>query len=501
MGRRLRGALGGPGAPGGPGPGGGPAEAGGVWSRSRRRLTLGLVLTVSAAAFEALATATSMPATARDLGGLAWYGWAFSGFMLANIVGVTAAGAALDRQGATRPFVAGVALFSVGLLTAGLAPAMPVVVAGRVIQGLGAGYVSSVAYVSVRRGYPQADRPAMLALLSTAWVVPGLIGPAVAGTLADNVSWRAVFLGLAPLVPLAAVLPYPALRRLGERPAPAAPGPGGLPAGTGGRWRVVTALVLAAGTALLLAGLTRPSVPSLALATVGLGAMVPAARRLLLDGIGRGRPGLLAAMAVHGLVSFAFFGAEAFLPLALTSVRGQSSTAAGLALTAATVTWTAGSWTQARLAPRGRWRLLVTTGLAVLFAGITGVAAVLLPAVPVPTAALAWGFGGIGMGVVFSTCTLVILQTTEPERAGAASAAMQLAQTLGVALGTGLGGAGVALAASGAWPVRDAIGATDGLSLLALVLAMVAAARLPRGPGDARRPRPAPGRAAPTSPR
>jgi MFS family permease len=458
----------------------GTAEAGGVWSRSHRRLTLGLVLTVSAAAFEALATATSMPATARDLGGLEWYGWAFSGFMLANIVGVTAAGTALDRGRASWPFAAGAMLFSAGLLAAGLAPTMPVVVAGRMIQGLGAGCMSSVAYVTVRRGYPEAARPSMLALLSTAWVVPGLIGPAVAGALADNVSWRAVFLALAPLVPLAAVLPFPALRRLGERPAAGVPGP------PDARWRAATAFGLAGGVGLMLAGLTRPTPSSLALAALGLAVVVPAARRLLRGGGGSGRPGLLAALTVHGLVSFAFFGAEAFLPLALTSVRGQSSTAAGLALTSATVTWTVGSWIQARLAPSGRWPLLVIAGLCALFAGITGVAVVLLPVVPVVTAALAWGVGGVGMGVVFSTCTLAILQTAEPGHAGAASATMQLAQTLGVALGTGLGGAGVALAATTGWPVRDAIGVTDGLALLALALAMVVAAWLPRGPDGGR---------------
>jgi len=65
----------------------------GIWSSTHRSLTIGLVLTVSGAAFEALAVATTLPATIRDLGGLALYGWAFSAFMLANLIGITVAGA------------------------------------------------------------------------------------------------------------------------------------------------------------------------------------------------------------------------------------------------------------------------------------------------------------------------------------------------------------------------------------------------------------------------
>src|SRR5205085_4539100 len=57
----------------------------GIWSHRNRPLTIGLTMTVVAAAFEALAVATTLPATTRDIGGLALYGWAFSAFMLANL--------------------------------------------------------------------------------------------------------------------------------------------------------------------------------------------------------------------------------------------------------------------------------------------------------------------------------------------------------------------------------------------------------------------------------
>src|SRR5579859_987534 len=163
---------------------------GGIWSRSHRWLTIGLVLTVAGAAFEAISVATTMPATARDLGGLALYGWAFSAFMLTNLVGITLAGAEADRGGPARPYAVGVVLFALGLMIAGLAPTMVVVIAGRAVQGLGAGFISSVAYVAVGRGYPPEAKARMLAILSSAWVIPGLVGPAVAGLIATHLGWR-----------------------------------------------------------------------------------------------------------------------------------------------------------------------------------------------------------------------------------------------------------------------------------------------------------------------
>src|SRR5271156_6982985 len=92
----------------------------GLWAPHRRALTLGLVLTVTFVASEALAVITVMPLVAHDLHGLALYGWVFSSFQLASLVGIVAAGRDADRHGPARPHVAGLGLFSAGLLLGGL---------------------------------------------------------------------------------------------------------------------------------------------------------------------------------------------------------------------------------------------------------------------------------------------------------------------------------------------------------------------------------------------
>ena len=177
---------------------------------------------------------------------------------------------------------------------------MQVLVAARALQGLGAGVIGSIAYVAIARGYPDALKPQMLAIVSSAWVVPGLIGPAISGAVADYAGWRWVFLGLAPLPVFAGLLTLPALRRLGS--------------GSGARrdWsRIAAAFGLAAGAGMLLAGLgAQPMLLAAGLVAGGAALGLPSLARLLPPGTLRARPGLPAAVLTSGLLSLAFFGVD-----------------------------------------------------------------------------------------------------------------------------------------------------------------------------------------------
>ena len=447
-----------------------------------RGLTTGLVLTVSVVAFEALAVATVLPATAGDLGGVSLYGWAFSAFMLAQLVTIGIAGRAVDERGPAGPFGAGLVLFTAGLLACGLAPSMAVLVLGRVVQGAGAGAMTVVVYAAVGRGYPETARPRAMAYLSSAWVVPGLVAPALGGVVAEHLGWRWVFLGLGAMPVVAAGLVLPALRRL---PPEAGTGPLGSP--------VLPGVRLAAGAGLALGGLgglgSGPALVDGLVIAGGLALAVPAARSLLPPPALSDRPGLPVAVAVRVLNTYAFFGADAFLALALASVRGLSPSGVGLALTAATLTWTAGSWLQARLAGRVSRRSLVVGGQALGSVGIALAAAVLSPGVPVPVAAVAWGLAGLGQGLAMPTISLIALSAARPGEEGAVSASVQLAEVLGVALGTGTGGALVALALASDWDRRAGLAVTFAVMLGVALTGLLAASRLP---ADHRRGGPAP---------
>ena len=325
-----------------PGPSAEPADpagpVAGLWSPARRQLTVGLVLTITLVAFEALAVATVMPDVKDDLGGLALYGWVFSGFFLASLLGIVVAGQWADERGLALPFTAGLVLFGVGLVVGGAAGSMPVLVAGRLAQGFGAGAIPATAYAAIGRGYPTSLRPRMFATMSTAWVIPGLVGPAVATLVEHAWTWRVVFLGLLPFVAVAVVMTVPALRALDASPLATGPAdheatraaaaeaesevpdePGGDdPAETHHLQRV---LVLVVGVGAVLAATSNAPLPlAVVLVAVGLPAAGWAFVGLVPPGTLRLAPGVPATVAVRGLLTCGFFAADAY-------VRSRSPTA------------------------------------------------------------------------------------------------------------------------------------------------------------------------------
>jgi MFS family permease len=491
-----------------------PAPAG-LWSAEHRALTIGLVLTITFIASEALAVVTIMPVVARDLSGLRLYGWVFSAFMLGDVVGIVVAGRQTDRYGPARPFIGGLVLFGAGLLLGGLAPTMLVLVCGRALQGIGAGAVPAVAYVAIGRTLPDHLRARMMAVLSTAWVLPGLAGPAVSAAVAALFGWRWVFLGLLPLVAVTGSLAVPALVRLG-RPDRAQPGqaserqPGGHDADARGAntgqtgvpeagpdgARHVTApqpgtehslpdgLAAAAGAALILAGLTLVAgsgevIAGVGLLIVGAGALGRSLHRLLPAGTFTARPGLPVVVLCRGLLTFTFFGADAYVTLTITTVRHHTPVLAGLAVTGATLAWTAGAWLQSRLNRQWEARRLVGWGVAIVVVGLAAMSTVLLPATPVAVGIAAWTIAGFGIGLAYAPISLLMLRTAPPGREGWAAASLSLTDVLGTALGIGAGGAAVAAATAHGWPLATGVGIAFAIAGVGAVAFAAASRRLP----------------------
>jgi MFS family permease len=436
--------------------------------RGRGRLTGGLILLETVTAIQLLIVITVMPVVVKELGGLRLYGWAFAAAGIAAIVALPATGQWADRWGPARALSVVMTIFVAGTVLASLAPSMPVFVVGRFLQGWGLGAQYAVSLGAVAKTYPDEYRPRVLALLSAAWVIPSLIGPSLGAVIATTAGWRWAFAVSLPFVAVAMWLVLPELRRLPSTPA-----------GAVDRVAVRWLVQLAAGTTALLWGLTELTWWSIALVVGGALLLLPALRRILPRGTFRARRGLPAAAAASFLVAFAFFGMDGFIPLMVTDVRGRTVAAAGLVITLASVAWAVGSWWQSRVAGRRTRSGLVAGGDAMVLAGSAAMAAGLATGVPLALPFLGWTLAGFGMGVAYPTITLVSMEQAIEGRQTQSIASVQLSEALGAALGPGLGGCAVALAASAGASLTTGLAGAFALCLAAGILLLAVCRRLP----------------------
>ena len=214
------------------------------------------------------------------------------------------------------------------------------------------------------------------------------------------------------------------------------------------------------------------------LCAIGIPVAVTAFLGLVPAGTVRLAPGVPAAILVRGVLTFAFFGTDAYVSLAFHEVRDRPTWVAGVALTGATLGWTAAAWVQERLVHTLGPRRLVMIGFSLLAVGIVGMHGALGP-FPVPVAIAIWSLAGAGVGLSYAPLAVTVLGFAEPGREGSASSSLQLTDTLGVSLGTGIGGAFVALGESQGWEVRSALEVAFAVTLAVAVAGIFAARRLP----------------------
>ncbi|HVK23477.1 MAG TPA: MFS transporter [Actinokineospora sp.] len=417
-----------------------------LWHADKRATTIGMLLLITIAAFEHLGVSTAMPRMLADLDGGAYYSWPFTAFLAASVMATVLSGRWCDRVGPGPVLYVGPAVFLAGLLVAGTADGMATLLVGRVLQGLGIGLEIVAVYVLVALIYPERSRPAVFGILSAAWVVPSIVGPTLAGLVTERLGWRWVFLGLAPLALLGAILLVPALRSL--------PAPTKTPSTR--RGLPLAAVAAALGIPAVTWAAQHPSLGTLGLALAGVALLVPALRTLLPKGTLTARRGLPSAVLARGLLAGAFFGVEAFLPLTLTAVHGYSPATAGLPLTLGALGWSAASHWQGRHPEIAR-PTLIRWGFAILAVGLAATVFV-VPAWGVGwLAGLIWIVCGTGMGLSFPSINVLVLGISSEQERGFNSAAVQVADMMFSAACVGFGGVLLVSLASAAAPAAAVI--------------------------------------------
>ncbi len=385
-------------------------------------------------AADTLMTATIMPSVARDIGGYAWFGWTVAGFLLGSILAGATAGRLSLRLGLRRALALGGGTYAVGCVVSALSPGIVVFLLGRLMQGVGGGWIAGLGYVAVTRLFPQRLWTRALGGLSGVWGVATLLSPLIGGLFAQAGFWRGAFwlFGLQSLAYVAAV----ALlidRETVPTAAETSPPP------------LLQVTVLGAGIiAIAAAGMTGGVSSAMVLGLVGLGLMAlflridaraPVALLPRATADPRGPIGAGLAMVfclAAATVSFTVYGPALFQVL-----HGASPVAAGYVLGCEAFAWTAAALL---VASSAKSALAIRAGALLVTLSVAGLA-LAIPHGDLIEIAACGAIQGAGFGLCWSFTTHRVASAAEDGERALASSSVPTTQMIGTAAGAAAAGA------------------------------------------------------------
>ena len=402
--------------------------------RRERLLTLAVLLGgVLLHSMNVLLLATVLPSIAGELGGVAMLSWPATAFLASSIVAASCAGMLASVIGGRSAYCAGVATFGLGALLCSLATTMGWVVVGRFVQGFGGGLEAAVAYVVVRRTFPETLWSRTIALMAGSWSVSVLLGPLVGGIFARFGDWRNAFVAITIIAGLLAVSALCILPpATSERRAPHVPG---------ARVALISAAIAFMSSASIVAS-PLGKAGLIVLAIAALAAMLRLDRvatvpLLPRDAFSLSTPtgmGLWLAL----LLCVTYSPLQIYVPLFLQHLHGLDPLAAGFVVASASLGWTIASLATAGAA--GPWPdRLMLTGPAVMGTGLAAIA-VLTPRSGVVLLVLAIVVLGVGIGQCWPFVAHRVMSSAKAGEETIAASSVPTVQQMGFALGAALSG-------------------------------------------------------------
>lgn len=394
------------------------------------------MLAIFMAAVEATIVATAMPTIVAELGGFRLFSWVFAAYLLAQAVSTPLYGRLADLYGRKPVFVAGAVIFLLGSIACGFTRHMLWLVIFRIVQGLGAGSIQSIATTVVGDIYTPAERARVQGWLSGVWGVAAIAGPVLGAFIVQHLHWAFVFwinlpIGIAAIAILVLCLEECVIKRPHRIDV--------LGAGL---------LMLSAGAIFITIVQARNldaavSVSLIAAGFIALALLVMQEQRAAdpIVPFQMWRSRIMASGNIGSLVIGALLMCVvAFLPTYMQGVMGHSASVAGAIIATQSVSWSTGSIISGRVMAATSYRTSGVLGALALIAG-TSLLISLDRYSGLPHLALAALLIGLGMGFCNQTFLIAIQSSVGWSERGVATASTLFLRTFGQALGASLGGA------------------------------------------------------------
>jgi MFS family permease len=388
-------------------------------------------------AADTLVTATISPAIVDDIGGVAFINWTILLYEVGAIVAGAAAALLCQRLSIKRALGLAALLYGGGCVIAGFAPAMSVLLAGRLAQGMGGGLLLSLCYLAIQQWFTQSWWSRLFGIVAVIWGAGSLLGPLLGGVFAALHAWRMmffVFAGQAAVLWVMALLWLPA-------PTP--------PAQTARRWPVLPLLVLAAATLLIARSGVAHGVTAVLGAALGAALLYVAARldrratsRLLPLHVLDFRHPVGAGLLMVFALSAATTGFWAYGPLILKILFGTAPLISGYILAGEAVAWSLATLAVSN-APVLADRSLIRLGATLVALGAGGFA-VAVPAGSLAGMVLCGLLQGLGFGMCWPSIVHRMARFSDEAERPLAVTSPETMQRIGYAVGA----AGVGIAAN-----------------------------------------------------
>jgi MFS family permease len=385
-------------------------------------------------AADSLVTATIMPSVGADIGGYAYFGWATAGFLVGAIMAGASAGRVAEIFGLRlATTVAGLAL-ALGCVLSALAPHIGAFLAGRLLQGIGGGWISGFAMVAITLLFPERHLARVFASISGVWGVATVLGPLLGGLSAQSGDWRLVFwlFALQALV-FAAAAPW---LLKGTDPARS---------GAGVPWLQLGTLGLGVG-AIAVADVSHSPAIALSLIVAGLGILSLVLRidsraqvRLLPRGAGNLRTVGGSGYATLFALAASSMGLLVYGPAILQQLRGLPPLWAGYVVALQALSWTLASFVVVGAAEVGQ-RRWIRIGAGCVLASVFLLTLVMRDA-PLEWVIAATALMGAGFGVSVSLINRRIIGALSDEDRAVGGSALIAARQTGGAVGAAIAGA------------------------------------------------------------
>jgi EmrB/QacA subfamily drug resistance transporter len=399
---------------------------------NRKWVVIALLCTVFLAAMEATAVATVMPTIIGDLGGLNHYAWVFTAYMMSSTVTVPIYGKLADLFGRKPVLQIGIGLFLTGSLAAALSRNMMQLIACRALQGLGAGAIQPIGITITGDIFKIEERARVTAVFGTVWGVAGVLGPIIGGLIVKTLGWPWIFYVNIPFGIASAIIIQNALVEKVEKKT--------------ARLDWLGALFLSGTIVSTLLAVNDPEhtaylVPASLLCFIAFLLVEQRVKEPIVPLDLFTNPVISNASLVSVMLGGAMLSFVTFLPLYTEGVRRLGVFYAGLSIIPMGICWPIASGLSARLLPKVGFRLLLRSGLVLVFIGSLTVALAAYFALPFPLFMVGMALLGLGMG--FSNIPLLFsVQSSVPwNRRGTATASTLFFRTIGGTIAVGMMGA------------------------------------------------------------